>query len=239
MNFTIVSMHNDKFKNLTDITISNKQEYAERYGYKLILDDFTGKLPTDKENYTYLGDGITEFLTQYKFKLLLSALENAEHSGWIVWIDADVLIMNYTLPLTTFTDEYDLIIGEDWNGVNGGVMFLKVGYPCIDLMNHCINFHPSNEDKILTPWWWWQSEQCAMTRCMSQIKTKVVHHSEFNGYIIGPRLDNDWRNHNIGPSDPNWQPKLFQQGDFAIHLVGDFIEGKIKNAKNLLGKIIK
>ena len=35
-----------------------------------------------------------------------------------------------------------------------------------------------------TPWWWWPSDQCAFTRLKDTVRTKIVHHSLFNGYTI-------------------------------------------------------
>jgi hypothetical protein len=45
---------------------------------------------------------------------------------WIVWIDADALIMNFRTRIEDYLDdEYSLIIGDDWNGINTGVFFLR------------------------------------------------------------------------------------------------------------------
>jgi hypothetical protein len=146
--------------------------------------------------------------------------------------------MNYTVSLENFLDEdADFVIGEDWNGLNAGVFFLRVCQDSIDFIDRCIQYQPTNFDKTQTPWWWWPSDQCAFTRCLDTIKSKVVHHSLFNGYVIGPsnHLNNDWRYMNIGSFD--FVPRLFKRGDFILHLVSQSHD-KVQTIKQLLKKVV-
>ena len=78
-----------------------------------------------------------------------------------------------------------------------------------------------------------------MFECRHLLRSQIVHHSKFNSYLIGPRPDNDWRWHNMGPLDPNFQPKVYQESDFILHLLGDYEEGKMKNLEYYLPKVIK
>ena len=223
----------NNYNKIVSITLPNKQEYCQRYGYDLSIDDFTVSIPEHEKS--LCGDASV----QHKLYLLKTLLSNNNYD-WIVWIDADALIMNMTIPLEQVIDDnYEFIAGEDWNGINAGVLFFKVCDASRYFIDACIAYKPTEYDKTQTPFWWWPSDQCAFTRCVHLLKTKIVHHSQFNAYLHGPRMDNDWRAYNIGPIDPNWTQRNFQLGDFILHLVGDYIQNKIANAHTFSQYIIR
>lgn len=235
LNFTVLSAHSffsrnkDKnliselpYKLLVDATLPNKQEYCTKYNYKLSI-----KQSEDND------------ITLTKHVLIKENLL-AKESDWLCWIDTDALIMNMQVSLDSFiVPNAEFIIGEDWNGLNSGIFLIKVCNNAIKFMDSVMSYIPTDYDKAHTPYWWYTSEQCAYTRSLSYINTAIVHHSFFNGYIIGPRPDNDWRNYNIGPFDPNWQEKRFSAGDFILHFVGDYLPNKINNAKKYIKEIIR
>jgi len=225
-NFLILSMHDDKIKPLTDMTLPNKQEYCDKYSY--MLQSHTPKVAMSLIDWN-----------GYKTNLLKSAIQQEEYD-WIVWIDADALIMNMTIPLTKFIDDdYELIIGEDWNGLNNGVFFMKACKNSVEFLDMCQSYEPTDFDRNNTPFWWWPSEQCSYTRCLSYIKSKVVHHSLFNGLPFGPCVTNDWRHAGVGPVDYDWTPKQFQVGDFILHVASGNMPFKLNYFYQYLPQVIK
>lgn len=212
------------YKTLIDITLPNKEEYCHRHGYKLISKVFEEESD----------------VTLPKQYLLKQNILNHD-ADWLLWIDTDAIIMNMTISLEAFipNNDVDFIIGEDWNGINSGVFFLKVNDKTLNFINQCINYQPIEYIKYTTPEWWYNSEQCAYTMNLFQIHTIITHHSLFNGYIIGPRPDNDWRKFRIGPFNMDWQEKRFQLGDFIVHFVGDSLPNKIVNAQKFITQIIR
>mmetsp|Transcript_41503 Transcript_41503/g.163338 ORF Transcript_41503/g.163338 Transcript_41503/m.163338 type:complete len:170 (+) Transcript_41503:396-905(+) len=60
-----------------------------------------------------------------KLKLLLHAcVGRADY--WLLWTDADALIVNHTIPLGRVVDDrYNLMFTEDWFMLNAGVFLMK------------------------------------------------------------------------------------------------------------------
>ena len=211
------------YKELIDLTLPNKEEYCNKHGYKLVVKVF------EKEN----------DVTLPKQYLLQQNILNND-ADWLCWIDTDAIIMNMCITLDTLVyNDYDFIIGEDWNGINSGIFFLRVCDKSLKFIEMCINYEPIDYIKYTTPEWWWKSEQCAYTMNLFKLRTAIVHHSLFNGYIIGPRPDNDWRAYRIGPFNRDWKEQPFQLEDFILHLVGDYLPNKIINANKFIPQIIR
>lgn len=235
--FTVASVYtlekdvkndNSRFQELLDITIPNKQEYCKRHGYELVIDNCTRELPENKKPFRGKYD-------HYLMHLLQDIIRQ-KTTDWICWMDPDVLIMNHTIKLEYFIDDcYDLIIGEDWNGINTGVYFCKSNNRVLEFLDKCLEYEPTEFDRIQTPYWWWPSYQCAFTRSMCIVNARIVHHSLFNGYIFGPEPTNVWAS--IG--SPNFVPKIFEKGDFILHFASNTVADKIKNAQKYIRQVIK
>jgi len=147
------------------------------------------------------------------------------------------MIMNHTITLESFIDnDVDFIVGEDWNGLNSGVFFIRVCPETLRFMRYSFDYVPTDSDRQNTPYWWWSSEQCAYTRCLHTVKHKLVHHHLFNGYALRMHTTNDFR-HQIG--DVDFQPRYFQKGDFILHLVAGDISFKLWVLHQYIDKVIK
>jgi hypothetical protein len=226
----VLSMHNDKFSELADITLPNKIEYCNRWGYSIYNDDFGTIISKDNKV------GYRTYDENLKLNILKKTIECQKYE-WMMWIDCDAFVTNHTISIESLIDDdYDFIIGEDWNGINAGVFLLRCNESTKRFIQNCIDYIPTEYDKTQTPFWWWPSEQCSFTRLLNTIRTKFVSNTLFNSYLIGPRPDNIWSHMNIGPSKP-YQDIRFELGNFILHLVGDYIENKIMNAK-LFGEMV-
>jgi len=228
MKILVFTMHDDVFADIVELTLPNKIEYCKKHDYDFHYDDFTrpvsepniDKTPSSHNKLCRIKELLVQHLNKY---------------DWLCWIDGDAVIMNYRIKLESFLDdEYNFIIGEDWNGLNAGVFFIRVCQESINFMDKCIKYKPTTSVRISQPSWWWQSEQCAYTECLDAIKAKIVHHKHFNGYLKFP----DWTNNPIElqPHDENFTPCLFRKGDFMIHIVA---EPDLKKRLQLIRKVIR
>eukprot|EP00913_Durusdinium_trenchii_P028253 g26484.t4 len=119
--------------------------YAERHGYDFECD----VLPADE-----MLDAIAprDAHTWYKVLMLRRAIAAGKH-GFVVWIDADALVVDQEKPLEAFiaqAEGRDLIVQEDLSAecrINCGVMIFRRS-PC--LLGLCTAFQCPEPSNILT-----------------------------------------------------------------------------------------
>jgi len=99
---------------MTQLSILNKKQYAARHGYELIVvhgaDVDTNRPPA--------------------WSKFLAMQRHLPRFNFLLFMDIDTLIMNDEVRLEELAQvngngEKDLIISEDWNGVNSGVFMLR------------------------------------------------------------------------------------------------------------------
>lgn len=101
----------EAYKERVKWTTVNKKNYCKRHGYDFIEDETIWNK--------------SKPIPWSKILLLLKYLERYDY---IVWIDADILIMNMDTKIETFIQrypEYDQITGSDWKMQNTGVWIIK------------------------------------------------------------------------------------------------------------------
>jgi hypothetical protein len=101
----------EQYKQYTKYTRENKILYCKKHGYDFIEDesiyDNTKPIPWSKILQ------LQKYLSTYDY---------------LVWVDADIYIMNSNLKLENFIQKYsefDIICGSDWKMINTGVFFIK------------------------------------------------------------------------------------------------------------------
>jgi ADP-heptose:LPS heptosyltransferase len=108
---TLVTLSDDAMAPVARVTGARLREYAARHGYPLI-------------QYEKLLDGSRPAAWN---KLL--AVRNAllsRQSDWVMWIDADAIVMNLDFPAAALIDERaDLICASDHNGLNTGIFLIR------------------------------------------------------------------------------------------------------------------
>lgn len=123
----------DKYKENTYWSRQNKIHYCNLHGYDFIEDESVYN-PEKPIPWT-------------KIPLILKYIESYDY---IVWIDADILIMNNEIKIESFIESYpvDIICGSDWRMINTGVMIIKSNDFTIEFIK-CIesNTYDPNEDK--------------------------------------------------------------------------------------------
>ncbi len=80
----------DSYYEQVKLGIENKHVYCEKHGYDFIFTEET----LDHSRHPYWQ----------KILLTLKAMENPQYQ-WVVWIDADTLIMDLSTPLEDFIDK--------------------------------------------------------------------------------------------------------------------------------------
>ena len=101
----------EQYKQYTKYTRENKILYCKKHGYDFIEDesiyDNTKPIPWSK---------------------ILQLQKYISTYDYLVWVDADIYIMNSNLKLENFIQKYsefDIICGSDWKMINTGVFFIK------------------------------------------------------------------------------------------------------------------
>lgn len=133
------------FTKLGSITLSNKVRYAARHGYEIVshtpegtdglwkrTPSFSppcnGSLQRAGDCYQPANDEFEidkRAATFGKIKLALAACVGRE-GYWLLWSDADALIVNQSVLLEAVIDDaYDILVSVDWLMINAGVMLMK------------------------------------------------------------------------------------------------------------------
>lgn len=148
----LLHMHNNApfFSRLGALTLSNKARYASRHDYELTYHGPEGTsglwewvscdtpeatappshvtVPNDansclKPDSSFKIDARAP--TFGKIKLALAACRTRK-GHWMLWTDADAMVVNQTMPLESIIDDrYDIILTSDWLMINAGMIIFK------------------------------------------------------------------------------------------------------------------
>ena len=114
--------YGDKFKEDTKYGRISLMNYCQKYGYDFIEDDTLVKAHEREIQWTKVL--LIQKYLQYKNE------SNNSYYNYLIWIDADIFIMNPEKTIEGFIDRLmngkDLMYSKDFGGwVNNGVMFIK------------------------------------------------------------------------------------------------------------------
>jgi hypothetical protein len=174
----VLTAYNDDIAEMGRLAEQNHRRYCLCHGYSFVCEtsgfDTSRKPPWSK---------------------ILFLRKHLPRFDWMLWLDADTLIMNPATPLHSFlADDVDLIISEDWNGINAGVFFMRHTPWSLDFLQRIWNQTDFNNHGWL--------EQAAMRHLLSisasdRQHVRVVPHTQFNTYL------------------PD-----YREGDFLLHFAG-------------------
>jgi len=106
MRLQIITAYNKQYKTLSDITYQTLITYSKKHSIECQR-HYLQDLPYPPH--------------WHKINLIRNAFSN--QNQFVMWIDADAFINNHDIDIREYIDkEYDLIISEDFNGLNSGVM---------------------------------------------------------------------------------------------------------------------
>lgn len=118
------------FAHLGALTAENKARYARRFGYDMVVSvpgrttgvlkpaSCEGRAP-DAKGKCWVNDDDFDIdhsraPTFGKIKLALAACDGRDN-GWLLWSDADAMVVNQTVPLEALIDDaYDMMLTYDW-----------------------------------------------------------------------------------------------------------------------------
>lgn len=178
MRIGIVTLSTPNIETYCQYTRARNCDYAEQHKYQFIA--FKEKLDDSRPA---------------SWSKLLALLMNWDDYDWLMWIDADAMIMNKDIKLESIIDnKYDFIVSTDLNGINCGIFLVKT----TEFMRQIFEQAYDKKEFINHPWW----EQAALMSLMNENeilrqKTKKINKKEINSYM------ND-----------------FEKGDFILHLPG-------------------
>ncbi|RDW64042.1 hypothetical protein BP5796_10544 [Coleophoma crateriformis] len=144
------------------------------------------------------------------------ALPPEERLKWLLWNDADIVIMNPNIPLDVFIppqpefDYVNLLVTNDRNGLNNGVFLIRVNDWSVKLLSGIISYHffrPQVELKY--------TEQSGMEEMIEDAywRKSVVHVPQFwfNSYPVSA--------HREGKKDR--RPYEYRPGALQLHFASN------------------
>jgi hypothetical protein len=201
------------FRRLGGLTGANKQRYAERHGYDLVLrspDEVRGLYregacapgqapPCWEDNPDFTIDSERK-PTFGKLKLALAACNNRPQA-WLLWSDADALIVNQTVPLESLIDDgYDIMVAYDWLMLQAGVLLFKCSPFTVDFLHRVYDDRAFDTARAL--------DQSALQAYIDKLApaereahVKFIPKCAFNVYL-----------------------EEYRAGDFLVHMAGKLYE---------------
>lgn len=202
------------FKELAEVTLRNKRRYAIRHKFELIVHDpvettglFAEAACDDPDAVKRHGQCVkptTDFEldkrapTFGKIKLAMSACVGRP-DYWLLWLDADALIVNQTRSLLDVVDDaYDIIVTYDWFMLNAGVMLMRCSPWNIAFLNRV--YSARQFDKAL-----------------------ALDQSAFNDFFT---KDSEVQKHlkKVPKHAINVYTEEYRPGDFIVHFAGKLYE---------------
>lgn len=201
------------FRRLGALTGANKRRYAERHGYDFVERSpgavsglFRERACADGEAAPCWEDDpdfkidATRKATFGKLLLAMAACKNRPDS-WLLWSDADAMIINQTQPLEAIIDDgYDVIVTYDWLMLQAGVLLFKCSPFTLRFLNSAYNDREFDTARAL--------DQSALEHYIDKMsKKKRAKHIKFiPKYAMNVYLEE------------------YRAGDFLIHMAGKLYE---------------
>ena len=211
----IVSLFDDNYKDLANISIPNKIEYASKHGYDLFYFD----TEIDKSRPPQWS----------KIKAVEYLLNDYE---WVWWIDIDALVINMDIKLEEIIDNnYDIIFTENkYSVISNGSSFYKNSNLSKKFLHECytLNREILRDVNVNV----FDHEQQPMRKLYQ-------HDLEYNKKIklIPERVCNSYwytYNQSVLQYYPNWnnEENIYKDGDFVVNFCGRTKEERIDIMKN-------
>lgn len=149
----------------------------------------------------------------YILHLLLQELAKppSQRLEWIIWVDADTILLNPHVPIEVFlppSPEFDdvyMLYTRDWNGLNNGVFPVRVNQWAVDLFTSIVSFRYFRPDEKLS-----FRDQSAMEALLKE--------DRFASHIT--EVPQRWFNAYQGEVNETLNPFQVRRGDFLVHFAG-------------------
>lgn len=228
----LLHLHDDApfFSQLGAVTLSNKRRYAAHHGYELASHSPQGTHGLWRRGECDAEGAVRPPLAQPpapegggdcvlpdksfsidqraptfgKIKLTLAACRTRP-DYWVLWSDADALIVNQTVPLEDIIDDaYDIMLTVDWLMINAGVILFK----CSDWAKRFL-------ERV------YAAREFDSARALDQSAFQHFFDTE-------PGMDE--RLKRIPKHAINVYAEEYRAGDFLVHMAGKLYESTTKGA---------
>lgn len=207
----IVSLFNDRHKDLADLTWSNKQKYAAKHGYIAVAK--TDKFSQEQVHFD-------------KFIHLLDVMKTHPEVDWVWWLDNDAMITNFDKKIEDLVDpDFHVIMATDIASLNTGSFIVRNSPQAKEWLEFLLS--KKKEYKDDKKWF----EQQAVIDFYPKFEElfKLVPQQWLNSY--------DYQMYNIEGIDLLGQDGQWYPGDFVIHWPGLPNETRVKLAQHYLNYI--
>jgi hypothetical protein len=222
MNICVVSLYDDNYKELADITLENNcREYCKIHNYDCHI---------KKDNF-----GL-EHLGFEKIRLLLELLKTNKYD-WIYWRGADTLITNFQIKLENLIDpNYHFLISLDVHGINSDSLFIKNSPQGIKLFEDILSYsNTAPEEQLVINYLYGNNQDI-----IKLIPQKLMNSYNYSLYTS----EEPWNVYGVQHECTPKQDQLgyyggWDIGDFLLHWPGIRNDKRIELAKYYTNQIIK
>jgi hypothetical protein len=129
---------------------------------------------------------------------------------WLMWFDVDTLVINPLIAMENFLPTHDLdginlLVTEDWNGLNNGVFLIRVSTWSVNLLTKVLAYPTYKPDEDLP-----STEQSAMELMIQDPRYA-------SRYIYVPP---GWFSSYPRDEDEAWAKYHVERGDMMLHFAG-------------------
>lgn len=181
--FAVVTLHDKLMARVGKVTAPMVREYAATHSYKFICHT----RPIDPMRHPAWN----------KIIALRNVLEQQDFT-WAMWIDADAVVMNHTIPAETLIPKnVDAVFASDFNGLNSGIFMVRRCEWSLKFLETLLFLGDINHDPDGMGMKWEQNT----------IKHVLKNFSGFAEHVS--LLPERWMNSSVNS---------FETGDFILHL---------------------
>jgi len=211
MKILILTAYDDHIQALGEACDISKKEYSEKWGYSFIskkINKIEGTHPSWQ-----------------KLQILIDHI-NLNQYDYIVWLDSDIIITNYTFDIKTlFDDNYALTFPEDWCAPPGYNPRAKYFSACAIIIN-CKTTVALDIIKTANADPYYKNSGCWDQSALMGV---LGSNKEFNDKVH--RVPRSILNAVDREADFREGMYVWQHGDFCVHLTG------LGDHKNRLPKV--
>lgn len=202
----IVSLFNERHKDLADITWTNKQNYAAKHGYIAV---------SKTDNFS------VEQVHFDKFVHILDVMNTNPDVDWIWWLDNDAMITNFDIRLEDLVDpDFHVIMATDIAALNTGSFIVRNSPQAKAWLEFLLSKRQEYKDDKK----WFEQQAVIDFYPKFEELFKLVPQQWLNSY--------DYKMYGVEGIDLLDQDGQWYPGDFVIHWPGLPNETRIELAKH-------
>jgi glycosyltransferase involved in cell wall biosynthesis len=202
----IVSLFNERHRDLADLTWANKEKYAEKHGYLAVAK--TDNFSTEQVHFD-------------KFVHILDVMNKHPDVDWVWWLDNDAMITNFDIRAEDLVDnEYHVIMPTDIAALNTGSFLVRNSTKAREWLEFLLSKKKEykNDNK------WFEQQAVIDFYPKFQELFKIVPQQWLNSY--------DYNMYGVEGIDLLGQDGQWYPGDFVIHWPGLQNEVRVQLAKH-------